>query len=272
MYSKIIKIDKPLALEYLAHNKVNRVPTKRAIDKYAEDMKRGRWELSPDGISFNVDGELINGQHRLMAIVKADVAVEMYVTFDVPNTVFEFDRQVARTQAHILQMRGVDKSIANHQVCSIVNFLYFMYGKSSVPDSVVFSFVEDNAELLLEAARIARVTSKNNNITRSAPIMAAVYCALVSGINRTVLYNMFQAVNTGFTNNSTEFAAIVLRNYILSPEYNSSNHVNRKHTFAVVTHAINDYVNTISRTRKYKADLEPLYFQKVKREQIEKYL
>lgn len=62
----------------------NRSINKSLVNSYASDMARGRWGLSHQGIAFDEDNRLIDGQHRLWAVVKAGIPVIMTVTTGVP--------------------------------------------------------------------------------------------------------------------------------------------------------------------------------------------
>lgn len=64
----------------------NRTINKTLVDSYASDMVRGRWGLSHQGIAFDEDGRLLDGQHRLWAVVKAGIPVMMIVATGVPSS------------------------------------------------------------------------------------------------------------------------------------------------------------------------------------------
>jgi len=64
-------------------NNRNRPVSQAAVDRYARDMRAGRWRLTHEGIAFDPSGVLLDGQHRLWAIVYAETPVEMHVWFDV---------------------------------------------------------------------------------------------------------------------------------------------------------------------------------------------
>lgn len=57
----------------------NRKLSQARITKYAAIMERGDWLVTNQGIAFDEYGHLIDGQHRLTAIVKAEVSVTMLV-------------------------------------------------------------------------------------------------------------------------------------------------------------------------------------------------
>ena len=77
------------AAAYLENNfKDNRKPSLTAVTRYARQMKSGHWYLSTDAIAFTEQGELVNGQHRLRAIVdsqtdQAFIVIRNFVRDDV---------------------------------------------------------------------------------------------------------------------------------------------------------------------------------------------
>lgn len=73
------------AAEWLAQrNTRNRPKNERAIIALAKDITEGRWITSHQGIAFGEDGSLLDGQHRLSAIVLSGVAVRVMVTRNLP--------------------------------------------------------------------------------------------------------------------------------------------------------------------------------------------
>lgn len=66
-----IDIEPHLAESWLTKNVKNRNLTDRIAKKYARDMASGKWKTTGDPIRFDVDGNLIDGQHRLQACVLA---------------------------------------------------------------------------------------------------------------------------------------------------------------------------------------------------------
>ena len=60
-----------MARTYLKSNTHNRPLDAARVSKYAADMRAGRWLVSPETISFDEHGVLLNGQHRLGAIVES---------------------------------------------------------------------------------------------------------------------------------------------------------------------------------------------------------
>lgn len=73
-----------LASQWLENNFRNRPVKRDVVLAYARDMLRGTWVATHQGIAFNDRDELIDGQHRLLAILEAKITVRMMVTFGLP--------------------------------------------------------------------------------------------------------------------------------------------------------------------------------------------
>lgn len=78
-------IDKEKALAYLEANSDNREMRTRTALRYAKAMLSGKWELTHQGIAFDHMDVLIDGQHRLWAIVLAaetmpNISIRMMVS------------------------------------------------------------------------------------------------------------------------------------------------------------------------------------------------
>lgn len=111
-----VVITKEIATEMLKYNKHNRKIIKNAVDRYSKSIVDGSFSLSNDMITFNKDGELTNGQHRLMAIQKADTPLEAYVAIDIEQT-SEMDRGQKRNIIDNIIITGnIDEKLRNANV------------------------------------------------------------------------------------------------------------------------------------------------------------
>lgn len=72
MTSTVLIITPEMAKKYLQNMKTNRNISFARVNAYARDMERGAWQENGESIVFNKSGQLVNGQHRLAAIVKAE--------------------------------------------------------------------------------------------------------------------------------------------------------------------------------------------------------
>lgn len=88
MHMEVLSVSPELAAQWLKLNTNNRPLSKNTVQQLAAQIQRGEWQLTHQGIAFDEDDVLIDGQHRLAAIVKAGTTVPMTVTQGVPRTAF----------------------------------------------------------------------------------------------------------------------------------------------------------------------------------------
>lgn len=70
----------------------NRTVTQSVVDKYADDMRHGHWRLTSQTIAVTADGILVDGQHRLHAVIQSGTAIPMLVVTDAdPDTFYVID-------------------------------------------------------------------------------------------------------------------------------------------------------------------------------------
>lgn len=103
----IEKITPKIAAEMLSKNPSNRSISSRKVAKLATDMQNGDFIYSHQGIAIDEDGNLIDGQHRLSAIIKSGTTQTLQVTRNLPRKVMEVvDRSDKRTFGQELTMGG----------------------------------------------------------------------------------------------------------------------------------------------------------------------
>lgn len=76
------------AKEYLKSNTHNRIVHKETVSFYSKQMIEGNWQLSPEGISFDKYGNLIDGQHRLMSVIESNMNIQFLVSRGFNRDVF----------------------------------------------------------------------------------------------------------------------------------------------------------------------------------------
>ncbi len=88
-------------------NKNNRPLNNQTVAFIAQAIERGEWQLTHQGIAFDEEGCLIDGQHRLAAIRKSGIPVEIAVTHGVSRNAFAvLDTGRKRTGKDALSLVG----------------------------------------------------------------------------------------------------------------------------------------------------------------------
>lgn len=249
-----------MAAEMLTRNSNNRPISKREVKKHTEAIKAGTWEVTNQGIGFSKNGTLKDGQHRLTAIVEANIAVPMLVVTGLENDTSMIDRNRNRTVSNVLIMGGMPPEYANKRVISAVNALYKLVGIDHPTEEQIKKYVEIEAEVLRTATKIVMSGAKRA-ICDKAVCSVSAYCALKNGIGEGRLARFFEVANTGFSNGEYETAAVVFRNYLLSnPVFHGQKSVIDP-VLVQCTNAIKDFCNSKARRNIYKGD--PVFFASV---------
>jgi hypothetical protein len=104
---RLIDMTPDIAEDLLDENLFNRKVRVRAIDELVEALRLGDWQFNGDPVRIADSGRLLDGQHRLMAIVEANVTVPVVLITGIPDKAqMTMDAGVKRTYADHLQLNG----------------------------------------------------------------------------------------------------------------------------------------------------------------------
>lgn len=201
-----------IARHMLQRNVSNRNLRPTKVEEYAKQMKAGEWQITHQGIAVNHKGELIDGQHRLTAIVKSNKTVQMFVArgFDVDgHDGLMVDTGAKRTLADVY---SIDKRIA--QVCGLLTRIAtkevrFTYGQAK-------PFID---EFGADVSLIVKVTTKSIPVITSAPIVAAAVvsrrASMMAGGDGNYAVESYERLRTfdsqNFTNAEKALAGAIMR-------------------------------------------------------------
>lgn len=146
--TEIMEIDADDAARFLEKNKeyepgtkgTNRKTYQPDLQKWANDMVRGRWRLTHQGVAFDNEGFLVDGQNRLKALIMADrqkrgVTIKMMVTYGLDAEVFRvIDTGRRRKLSDVLSFDGYP----NVTALSSAAKLHYCYHK--VPYKLISSW------------------------------------------------------------------------------------------------------------------------------------
>jgi hypothetical protein len=98
MNTLTMEITPAQAADFLRANIEHNRPVRNLwVRKLAAMIERGEWRMTHQGIALTPDNRLLDGQHRLLAVVLANKAVPMRVTFDCdPDAFAVLDNGVKR--------------------------------------------------------------------------------------------------------------------------------------------------------------------------------
>lgn len=179
--SKVMRITPQLAQHWLHnHNEGNRPIRKSIVSHYAEQMKLGRWKLSPQPIIFaRKKGRLLDGQHRLSAVVLSKCAVEAQVSLVKSESIFKvLDQGKVRSNSDIL-------SLPNSLVSPIQFLLRITDPTYNNRRKVVSTDIEPflNSQLMHRLTHINETIKPKHKKFKTMPFRAAFAVATCTGAN-----------------------------------------------------------------------------------------
>ena len=127
-------------------NTKNRSMKPANLKRLVTAIDNGEWIITNQGLAFDKDGNLLDGQHRLLAIVKTGKTLPIMVARNMDPKIFNcVDTGTARTAADGLYIQGC--SASKHLAAGIK--VYLLY-KRFPRGSWTFAAVPTHSEILQE--------------------------------------------------------------------------------------------------------------------------
>lgn len=179
-----INVSPELAAEWLAEwNTQNRNKRPAHVTRLARDIENGKFLVTGDTIKFDYNGRLIDGQHRLSAIVKAGRGAWMLVVTELdPDVQTVIDAGAKRSGGDALKFKGlgghytVISAAARIGISRDTGKLVLASDRASATPTnpEIIEWVSENMDII-EAAALA------DGYRRSIPARPAVlaYAALI---------------------------------------------------------------------------------------------
>jgi hypothetical protein len=207
---------------------------RRLVSSYAREMKAGAWALNGESIQFN-GSKLLNGQHRLSAVVASGVPVSLLVVRGVDEAAFStIDQGRVRNINDLLAIRGLNYK-ASFGAAARLAMVYEQYG-TAMPTMEqrptrrqVMEYIERHAEALYDAATLAAGCKIGHQ-----PMLTAL---AFLGRGRTERPAFFEKLQTGVGLGESEPVRL-LRDRLLVPSTGNARPHN-DYTFAVAIKAWN---------------------------------
>jgi len=246
----IERITPTMAKRYLETSRGNRPISQDTVRSYAKTMMDGKWRLNGVPIIFDSEKRLLDGHHRLHAIIAANRAIEMSVTYGVDSDVFTtYDCGRHRSLGQILAMNGIE---SYNNVAAVVAVSSALVNTGRVhqnnsaktlrmTNDMYFEKWKEDPEAYNECTRLARQLYAVARILRISWIGGIAYFLThTGGYQFDFVKRFFSAVcnleTTGIS------AADELRKFILRNERNNdSKKITDEYLFAIVVKAWNAY-------------------------------
>lgn len=163
------------AQRLLERNVNNRKISEKVIQKYIAEIRAGEWRLTPGGLGFDDQGALIDGQHRLHAIIRSNQAVPMLITLGLPTAGQEkVDRQRRRSLFDAFYLAGIATNRQEVEVATCLTRRTLRSESGAVPsDSLVKQTLDCYCEHIRAVFAMMRGDNKSKRGLSQASFLAA---------------------------------------------------------------------------------------------------
>lgn len=235
-----ILVTPEIAAKWLSTQEGNRPLSNARVAEYASEMQRHNWHLTHQGIAFDEKGKLVDGQHRLWAVIESECSVPMFVAFDLSeDCVVEIDGGRPRNLTDRLGYCGVKTDKAHVSIVRVMLLHYYAQyfgaadgGYSWTRPKGVRIRTETIAKFheLVKPAVDFALNRAGSGKGKHACVCAAVACAwYTQDQGRLELFQ--QIVQTGEIHDSRDNAAIKFRDFLLKTGLTSGGESARKEIF-----------------------------------------
>lgn len=105
MYGLVMLVTPAMAAAWLLTMIPNRNLRKTRVKAYCRSRVGGKWGLTHQGIAFDTQGRLFDGQHRLQMIVETGLATVLFVVHNVPDdALLHTDEQLPRSMRDAIKL------------------------------------------------------------------------------------------------------------------------------------------------------------------------
>lgn len=172
--AETVIVDPETALRWLEFNTGNRRLSMDNVDRLASDIKAGRWQFNGETIKFDREGRLIDGQHRLAAIVRAGVPLRLLVVRNLPPesqlTIDIGTQRRVSQQLRIIGMLNANEVAATAATLHrYLNHPDKIWSTANMPSKTEhIEFVQSHSDLLAHACSVAQRAHKATFIRRTS--------------------------------------------------------------------------------------------------------
>lgn len=199
MEVKLVEITPQMAKNWLGNNFNNRNLSKRRVHDYVRQINKGQWQINGETIKISKDDTLLDGQHRLQAVVNSNKSIKSFVAYGADKEAFKtIDTGKSRGASDILSIAGYTNPI----VLAAAVRAYKRYEKDAVQDSEyckltnteVLNFVEKTPKFGQSVQKAAKYQKINKLIT---PSMCALLYYVLSSSHASHAANFFNKLDSG---------------------------------------------------------------------------
>ncbi len=171
---RIVQMTPQLAEKILERNTLNRPLKKGHAERLTRDMKNDKWRMNGETIKITTDGQLLDGQHRLWAVIESGKTVPMLIIEGLdPECMPTIDTGRPRSFGDVLAIDG-KRNVTT--AASALRWLHWYRqnprattpGHAGATHSELHDLLNENPDFLDRASDIASTKRARHLVTQSA--------------------------------------------------------------------------------------------------------
>jgi len=222
------------------HNPKNRKISIDRVHTYASDITNGNWDITGDGICFDEQGNLLNGQHRLAAVVCANKPALFLICTGMPRSI-NYDSGRKRTIKDNIKMFA-DADYSQKLIGTASLAMHIIDDKTSGAN---ISYI-DNYKWLVkhyDSFVACNLLTTKAGIESAAPIMLAMVSAYEAGVDVATINRWRKLVLTGESDGVSDHVVIRFRNWMIKNKKVGANKVMKKSICKAAQYNIQNFAN-----------------------------
>lgn len=186
---KLVDVTPAKAEAWLQHNVENRPLRESTVEGLKAAYQRGEYVITHQGVAFDEDGNLIDGQHRLTAIsqMPAGFVARMYVTTGLSKKAFKaIDIGSKRTAGDVLRVNQGLAAVARYM--AVLND----HRHSSITPQLLVPYIEGISAVYEKLVAFSPTVTKTWS---SAAVRAAACLQMLNGGDKDYICISYYALN-----------------------------------------------------------------------------
>lgn len=230
-----IDITPEFAESLLKMNANNRPVKRKRVETYARDMINGKWEINGEPIIIDSNGNLKDGQHRLMAVIESQCTCTMAVIMGVNPDCTIYDRGVNRSYKDIISMHYDENWKHANNTIAICNAFLKLNSATNQhhSDYDIIKFIDTYEEQL----KITYDLYKGKKLCKKTCVECALFLQIHNGEDIEKLKRYLTVFESGIMQKSTDSPVIYIRNMALTKKLIGSD----KKLISIIIKSIEDF-------------------------------
>lgn len=217
VYRVCVEIITPEKAKTILKNNINRKLNTKRVNQYAADMSENRWKINGVPLIMTSNGFLKDGQHRLNALIKANMTLPflmVHISEKYESEANNYDIGMTRSVSdlRILSGKGSVSTRTAAAVNFILNYNFGMANSKAALKTICAEKIDEYTEYLSILDVLPRSASKGNK----AAYWAAIVTAYKNGYSKEMLIEFNKVFQSGIMSKPEHTVIIALRNRLFS--------------------------------------------------------